>query len=102
MLTNHQVLVDGPSKDAPVPRHSARLADVSLTSIVIPKVPRGSGRGYIARVWEQNNVEKTWAETSWAKKSAALQKRRQLNDFERFKILKLRKQVGAPLSDLGL
>ncbi|KAH7116771.1 60S ribosomal protein L14 [Dendryphion nanum] len=93
IIDHKRVLVDGPSKEAPVPRHSARLADVSLTPIVIPKVPRASGRGFIARVWEKNNVDQTWAETSWAKKSTALQKRRQLNDFERFKVLKMRKQA---------
>ena len=88
------MLVDGPSKDAPVPRHSASLSDVSLTSIVIPKLPRAAGRGFVAKVWESNKVDEQYANSSWAKKRAQFQKRRALNDFERFKVMKLRKQVG--------
>lgn len=90
------MLVDGPSKDAPVPRHATALAKVSLTSIVIPKLPRGTGRGFVAQQWEKEEVDKKWAESSWSKKRAQFQKRRQLNDFERFKVMKLRKQVGFP------
>jgi large subunit ribosomal protein L14e len=89
------VLVDGPSKDAPVPRQAIALAKVSLTPIVIPKLPRAAGRGFIAQQWEKHEVEKKWAESSWSKKRAQFQKRRQLTDFERFKVMKLRKQVGS-------
>jgi len=44
-------------------------------------------------LWEENKVDEKFAESSWAKKRAQYQKRRKLNDFERFKVLKLRKQV---------
>lgn len=94
MLTGHQVLVDGPSKDAPVPRQSVALAKVSLTPIVIPKLPRATGRGFVAQQWEKEQVDQKWSESTWSKKRAQFQKRRQLNDFERFKVMKLRKQVG--------
>ncbi|KAF2017375.1 hypothetical protein BU24DRAFT_440370 [Aaosphaeria arxii CBS 175.79] len=93
IVDHKRVLVDGPSKDAPVPRHSASLTDVSLTSIVIPKLPRAAGRGFVAKQWEQKKVEEQYAQTTWAKKRAQFQKRRQLTDFERFKVLKLRKQT---------
>jgi hypothetical protein len=64
------VLVDGPSKDAPVPRQQVALAKLSLTPIVISKLPRATGVGHVAKRWE-------------------------VNDFERFKVMKMRKQVCA-------
>ena len=93
------MLVDGPSKDAPVPRQAVALAKVSLTPLVIPKLPRAAGRGFVAQQWEKNEIDKKWAENSWSKKRVQFQKRRQLNDFERFKVLRLRKQVCARTPD---
>ena len=89
-----QVLVDGPSEKAPVPRQAVSLTDVSLTSIVIPKLPRATGRGFTKKRWTEEKVDEKFAESTWAKKAAQYQKRRGLNDFERFKVMKLRKQVG--------
>ncbi|KAF2654079.1 60S ribosomal protein L14 [Lophiostoma macrostomum CBS 122681] len=93
IIDHKRVLVDGPSEKAPVPRHSANLSDVSLTSIVIPKLPRATGRGFTKKRWTEEKVDEKFAESTWAKKSAQFQKRRQLSDFERFKVMKLRKQA---------
>jgi ribosomal protein L14E/L6E/L27E len=86
------VLVDGAGKES-VPRHSAPLKRLSLTPIVIPKLPRATGNGTVKALWEKNQVDEKFAESTWSKKRAQFQKRRDLNDFERFKVLKLRKQV---------
>jgi large subunit ribosomal protein L14e len=88
-------VVEGPSSDKSlaVPRHSARLAEVQLTSIVISKLPRGIGSGALKGKWESAEVEKKWEESAFAKSRAKSAKRRQLNDFERFKVMRLRKQV---------
>ena len=94
---NQQVLIDGPSEKTPVPRQEVALAKLSLTPIVIPKLPRGTGVGFVAKKWEEHKVQQKFDESAWAKKRAALHKRRALNDFERFKVMKLRKQVGLPL-----
>lgn len=87
------MLVDGPSEKAPVPRQEIALAKLSLTPIVIPKLPRASGVGHVAKKWEEHKVQQKFDESAWAKKRAALTKRRALNDFERFKVMKMRKQV---------
>lgn len=91
--SQRQVLVDGPSEKAPVPRQEIALAKLSLTPIVIPKLPRATGVGHVAKKWEEAKVQQKFDESAWAKKRAAIQKRRGLNDFERFKVMKLRKQV---------
>jgi large subunit ribosomal protein L14e len=92
-LQQPQVLVDGPSEKAPVPRQQVALAKLSLTPIVIAKLPRATGVGHVAKKWEEAKVQETFDESAWAKKRAAMQKRRGLNDFERFKVMKMRKQV---------
>ncbi|PSN63752.1 hypothetical protein BS50DRAFT_612077 [Corynespora cassiicola Philippines] len=93
IIDHKRVLVDGPSEKAPIPRQSAALSNLSLTPIVISKLPRAAGVGYIKKRWAEEKVDETFAATSWAKKRAQFQKRRQLNDFERFKVMKLRKQA---------
>ncbi|KAF3008862.1 hypothetical protein E8E13_010985 [Curvularia kusanoi] len=93
IIDHKRVLVDGPTKEAPVPRQEVALAKLSLTPIVIPKLPRATGVGHVAKKWEEHKVQQKFDESAWAKKRAALQKRRQLNDFERFKVMKLRKQA---------
>jgi len=95
-LTQHplQVLVDGPSSDSSkvVPRHSAPLAQVALTHIVVPKLALAAGTGAIKKQWEAASVESKWAESAWAQSRARSSRRRELTDFERFKVLRLRKQ----------
>ncbi|KAF2465840.1 NAC-domain-containing protein [Lindgomyces ingoldianus] len=93
IIDHKRVLVDGPSKDATVPRHAASLSSLSLTPIVIPKLPRATGNGVVRKLWESEKVDEQFAESTWAKKRAQFQKRKQLNDFERFKVMKLRKQA---------
>lgn len=90
-----QVLVDGPStkENASVPRHAISLANLIITPITIPKLPRAAGRGAVAKAWEKAAVEDKWAESAWAKRRAQREKRRALSDFDRFKVLRLRKQV---------
>jgi len=90
-----QVLVDGPSSKAEsvVPRHAAALADLSLTPVILSKLPRAIGHGPLKAAWEKAGVEEVWDNSAWAKSRAQSAKRRQLTDFERFKVMRLRKQV---------
>jgi large subunit ribosomal protein L14e len=112
------VLVDGPAStsDKVVPRHSASLIGLSLTPIVIAKLPRAAGNGIVKKAWEKEEVEKKFSESNWAKTQGRFAKRKALNDFERFKVMKLKKAVrytfflwclntssnGAPASGPGL
>ncbi|KAL1639551.1 hypothetical protein SLS58_007855 [Diplodia intermedia] len=98
IIDHKRVLVDGPASTAEktVPRHASPLSHLSLTPIVIPKLPRGARNGVVKKVWEATEVEKKFGESAWAKNKDRIAKRRALNDFERFKVMRLRKQVGAP------
>lgn len=66
---------------------------MSLTGIVIPKLPRGIGHSALKKKWDEHDVENKWNESSFAKSREKSLRRKQLNDFERFKVMKLRKQV---------
>ena len=90
-----QVLIDGPSgkEDAVVPRQAIALDHVSLTPFVIPKLPRAAGTGPVRKLWEKNEIDQKWAESSWAKRAAQQEKRKNLSDFDRFKVMRLKKQV---------
>lgn len=45
------------------------------------------------KLWEKHEVDKKWAESSWAKKREQQDRRKNLTDFERFKVMRLKKQV---------
>jgi ribosomal protein L14E/L6E/L27E len=88
-------LVDGPSgkEGAVVPRQAIALDHVYLTPFVIPKMPRAAGTGPVKRLWEKHEIDQKWAESSWAKKREQQDRRKNLTDFERFKVMRLKKQV---------
>jgi large subunit ribosomal protein L14e len=90
-----QVLVDGPSSKETeiVPRHSAALRDVILTPLVIKDLPRAARTGALRKAWEKEEIETKWEASVWAKKRDQRQRRRALTDFERFKVMRLKKQV---------
>ncbi|KAI4120942.1 MAG: hypothetical protein LQ338_006663 [Usnochroma carphineum] len=95
IIDHKRILVDGPSKKeyGHVPRHAVALNSTILTPIVIPKLPRAAGRGAVAKAWEKEDVEAKWEKSAWAKRREQREKRRALTDFERFKVMKLKKQA---------
>ena len=98
-----QILVDGPSEDESklVPRHAAPLSAISLSSIVIPKLPRAIGNGPLKGKWKKAKVDEQFESSAWAQSRKQKERRRQLNDFERFKVMRLRKQVRS-LADMPI
>jgi len=95
IIDHKRILVEGPSEDLSqiVPRHSAQLSNVALTPIVMTDLPRAIGTGPLIAKWKKQEVDKKWAETTFSKNRDKSAKRRALNDFERFKVMRLRKQV---------
>jgi large subunit ribosomal protein L14e len=89
-----QVIVDNPSDDSAkaVPRHSAALSHLALTSIEI-EIPRAIGKAALRKKWDAAGIDKKWDDGNFAQSRAKSAKRRNLNDFERFKAMRLRKQV---------
>ena len=60
---------------------------------MMQKLPRGIGHGPLKKKWEEAKIDQQWTDSTFAKSRARSDKRRQLNDFERFKVMRLKKQV---------
>jgi large subunit ribosomal protein L14e len=90
-----RILVDGPStkEGAVVPRQAIATSAVSLTPWVIPNLPKAAGTGPVKKLWEKHEIDKKWSESSWAKKREQQDRRRNLTDFERYKVMRLKKQA---------
>jgi large subunit ribosomal protein L14e len=86
--------VDGPSAkpELAVPRHTISLTDVLLSSLVIEKLPFGARTGAVKTAWEKQEIDSKWTETNWAKKRDQKERRKALSDFDRFKVMRLKKQ----------
>jgi len=88
IIDHKRALVDSPH----IERQEIPLSHVTLTPQVITKLPRGSRKGTVKKYWEEAEVDSKAAETTSAKKKVSREKKRQLTDFERFKVTVLKKQ----------
>ncbi|CDR47768.1 CYFA0S37e00430g1_1 [Cyberlindnera fabianii] len=89
IIDHKRALVDGPTTG--VPRQSISLAHVVLTPLTF-SLPRGSRTATVAKKFTAAGVAEKWAESAWAKKIAQRETRRALSDFDRFKVMVLKKQ----------
>ncbi|EPQ53804.1 60S ribosomal protein L14, partial [Gloeophyllum trabeum ATCC 11539] len=89
IIDHNRAIIDGPLTN--VPRQSFPYRHLTLTPLVLTKLPRGAGTGVIRKQLEKEATLDKWANSAWAKKRAAVQKRRTLSDFERFKVMLLKK-----------
>ncbi|KAG5983137.1 hypothetical protein E4U55_000723 [Claviceps digitariae] len=94
IIDHKRVLVDGPSADPAlsVPRQAVPLAKCLLSQFVVEGLIRGSRNGVVKKLWEKNEIDAKWKESNWAKKREQIQRRKNLTDFDRFKVMRLKKQ----------
>jgi len=85
IIDHNRALIDGPTTG--VPRQSFPYRHVSLTSFVVPGLPRAAGTAIVKKYVEKAGVDEKWAATSWAKKRALVERRKKLTDFERFTVM---------------
>jgi large subunit ribosomal protein L14e len=90
-----KALIDGPATKTKtaVPRQAIALSQLILTPLVLENLPRGARTGAVNAQWEKAGIETKWQESTWAKKRSQKERRRALTDFERFKVMRLRKQA---------
>ena len=88
IVTDKRVLVDGEN----VQRQVIPVARLQLTKQTI-KIGRGARTGAVRKVISKENVAKKFAESSLGKSYASQAKRESLTDFERFKVLVLRRRL---------
>ncbi|KAH8815553.1 ribosomal protein L14-domain-containing protein [Xylogone sp. PMI_703] len=90
IIDHKRVLIDSPS----VPRQPVSLADVTLTPLLLT-IPRSARSGVVNAQWEEDSIDAKWAESAWAKKRDQRERRQALTDFERFQVMRLKKQESA-------
>jgi len=86
-----QALVDGPATLTGVSRQTIPFRNLSLTSIKL-EIPRAVRTGTLTKAFTKADVLGQWQKSSWAKKLARHQTRSELGDFDRFKLMLLRKK----------
>ncbi|KAK9720068.1 hypothetical protein K7432_004393 [Basidiobolus ranarum] len=90
ILDHNRAIVDGPTTG--VARHAHAYRRLTLPPLVVKTLPRGTGSGALKKALEKQEIVALWEKTTWAQKLAAREKRAALTDFDRFKLMKLRKQ----------
>ncbi|KAL1915787.1 60S ribosomal protein eL14 [Calcarisporiella thermophila] len=89
IIDHRRAIVDGPSTG--VSRHEHSFRRLTLLPYVV-KFPRGAGSSVVKKAFEESGVMAKWEASSWAKKLEQREKRAATNDFDRFKLMKLKKQ----------
>ena len=83
----NRVLVDGDD----FPRVLYPLKRLTLTKLVVP-LQRGARTGTLEKACEEFKLDEKWEATPTAKKIAQREKRASLSDWDRFKVMRQRKQ----------
>jgi len=95
IVDHNRVIIDGPCSG--VKRQVISLRRVSLTKLML-ELPRGARCGVVKKVWEAQGMCAKWSATGTAKKIAQRTIRRNLTDFDRFKVMVAQKKVTRALN----
>eukprot|EP00286_Rhodomonas_abbreviata_P011876 CAMPEP_0181326798 /NCGR_PEP_ID=MMETSP1101-20121128/21717_1 /TAXON_ID=46948 /ORGANISM="Rhodomonas abbreviata, Strain Caron Lab Isolate" /LENGTH=134 /DNA_ID=CAMNT_0023435329 /DNA_START=27 /DNA_END=431 /DNA_ORIENTATION=+ len=99
IVDGKRVLIDGPQSVTGIHRQVIGVRRISLTDIVVAKLPRNSTQKNLLKAWTEQNTLATWEATAWAKKTKAKAARANTSDFDRFKIMVAKKQKSKIISD---
>ena len=80
-----QAIIDGPTTG--VPRQPIAFRYVTLTPLLVKALPRAARSGVVKKYVEKEGIVEKWEKSSWAQRRAAIEKRRKLNDFDRFQVM---------------
>uniref|UniRef100_A0A7S1VK00 KOW domain-containing protein n=1 Tax=Sexangularia sp. CB-2014 TaxID=1486929 RepID=A0A7S1VK00_9EUKA len=98
----NRILVESPSF---ITRKAVNLKHIYLTKQMVEGVSRGMRRGKVLKAWEAGKVTEKFNATAFAKKRAALAKRAESTDFERFQLRAAKKQRAqkvAPIAEKAI
>eukprot|EP00420_Gonyaulax_spinifera_P008902 CAMPEP_0197942688 /NCGR_PEP_ID=MMETSP1439-20131203/124536_1 /TAXON_ID=66791 /ORGANISM="Gonyaulax spinifera, Strain CCMP409" /LENGTH=475 /DNA_ID=CAMNT_0043565945 /DNA_START=70 /DNA_END=1496 /DNA_ORIENTATION=+ len=86
IVDQKRVVVDGPLEVTGVHRHMMPIRRLSLTDLKA-KISRGARLPTLKKALESGEIMKQWAETKEAKRMAAKEFKRNMTDFDRFKLM---------------
>ncbi|KAI8365127.1 60S ribosomal protein L14 [Blakeslea trispora] len=90
IIDHNRALIDGPTTG--VVRQAFAYKRLVLTPLVLKDLPRNIGKAALAKALEKNETVAAWNKTAWAQKIEQRKVRANLNDFDRFKLAKLKNQ----------
>jgi len=89
VIDQNRALVSGPSSG--VPRQALNFKRMALTDFRI-RINRSARNKVVAKALETEKIKEKWEQTSDAKRLATRAKRANLTDFDRFKVMVLKKK----------
>ncbi|KAG8902301.1 hypothetical protein FRB99_004640 [Tulasnella sp. 403] len=90
IIDQNRAVCDGPTTG--VPRQIIAYRDLILTPLLIKKLNRGTGTRVIRQRFTEDKISEKWEASKMAQRRAALAKRRELNDFGRFEVTRLKRK----------
>lgn len=90
IVDQNRAVIDGPTTG--VARQVILLRHLNLTDLMVKKLPRSARSKTLRKALLAQKTVEEWAATPAAKELAAKKKRSELNDFERFKVMLLKRQ----------
>ena len=90
VIDQNRALVDGPCTS--VQRQSVKFKRLRLTKFRL-KFPHSTSTKVVRKAWEAEKITEKWNETSTAKKMAARKLKTTMNDFDRFKVYKVKQTM---------
>jgi len=85
VIDQNRAVIDGPFSG--VMRQDYDIKRLHLTKHVI-KMPYGCGTSFLKKCWNKQDITKKWEEGRWCKKLKQQARRKELTDFDRFKLYK--------------
>ena len=92
VVDQNKCLIDGDN----IQRQIINFRRIALTDFKV-KIARNARGKTLAAAWKKDDIASKWGATAWAKKLIAKKKRANLNDFERFQVMKAKQQKAAIL-----
>ena len=89
IIDHNRAVIDGPTTG--VPRQAFPYRHLTLTPLKITKLPRAARTGIVQKYLEKEGTVAKWENSTWAKRRDAIEKRRKINDFERFSVMLAKK-----------
>jgi len=89
IIDHNRAIIEGPTTS--VPRQAFPYRHLTLTPLTLTKLPRAASSGVIKKQLEKEATVEKWNKSAWAQKMAQAEKRRSLNDFQRFRVMLAKK-----------
>eukprot|EP00871_Galdieria_phlegrea_P005192 jgi/Galph1/5674/GphlegSOOS_G4360.1 len=92
VIDQNRALVDGPVFG--LPRQTINFKSLTLTPFKV-KIQHGCRTKVVKKALEEEKILEKWQKTAWCKKLQARENRKNLTDFDRFKVMIAKKRKAA-------